>query len=793
MENGWIASLNKTSFLKEEITFLGQVINTREDSSRMSASRVRAISDWRSPKSFGELNSRLAVLSYFSKFVIGYRLVALPLIMCLKKPTFEWTPQCEISFNNLKFLIALNISLAHYDPDKILLATSDSSQVSYNAAYFLFDPKTLDLKLFDTQTRLFSKSQINYAPVQRESTSLMFTVSHGESYIRACNTGTWLLCDASSLQYIARNKAFSSRQYNDALFLSTLPRLNIFYCSGKALLLSDVLSRQFQSVVLSKNFELSSQMAKLIPPLSKLGIENLTRLNPELLTDYILENPRAEIIDTWPKRFQYTQNVRRSHFHNMQKNISSELEFLIGLSLGWNNETLLQLDVWKDILKSKGQISKTLSETVLKSHNLQKLHQKILDLNLSTKTIDSLLQKYNAVNKTSVEKESCFYLNSAASGMCECKMCVLLLDKISLSPATLHLVTGHMDPIRDFLKSATGILGQTFGQMHKNYMEMLDTCSCSYARILMTLLFFKELLQRLSQANFSFEKNEQKSVAFIPFYIQDNFTLKIENASKITLVTNQSIELKEMATTTLDLGLILGYKGKINEINFVDKSLFLLSAPSIEGLLFNLQKMTIFNCNEQPICISAGQDLCTFVLDSKTDHLVLTRVESRDLLSIGIYQEDKAAFDSLNNLSTVLTANVSYWLNAQALNLSKTCDKKQILNEEFEIKSQALKHGLFLTDIGKSGNWSKDSLKQREAISSILLGQTLLRNQNIFSDELLSQLQGKDFDLKKEIQKCNSDSSKDFFLRNNVLYKRVPVAPDSVDTTASHVLCVTTA
>ena len=39
-QNGWIVSLNKTSFLKEEITFLGQVINTREDSSRMSSSRV---------------------------------------------------------------------------------------------------------------------------------------------------------------------------------------------------------------------------------------------------------------------------------------------------------------------------------------------------------------------------------------------------------------------------------------------------------------------------------------------------------------------------------------------------------------------------------------------------------------------------------------------------------------------------------------------------------------------------------------------------------------------------------
>ena len=221
-----------------------------------------------------------------------------------------------------------------------------------------------------------------------------------------------------------------------------------------------------------------------------------------------------------------------------------------------------------------------------------------------------------------------------------------------------------MDPISKFLRSATGILGQVFGQMHKNYLQKLDSCMCSNARILMTLLFFKELLQRLSEANFLFEKNESTSVTFIPFCIDDNFTLKIENASKITLTTKQSFELKEMSSTTLDLGLILGFKGKIKEVNFFDKSLFLLSAPSVEGLLFNLQKMTIFNCNEKPICISAGQDLCTFVLNSKSEHLVLTQVKNRNLLNIGIYQEDEAAYDSLNNLSSVLSANVSYWLNA---------------------------------------------------------------------------------------------------------------------------------
>merc|ERR1712208_54553 len=136
-------------------------------------------------------------------------------------------------------------------------------------------------------------------------------------------------------------------------------------------------------------------------------------------------------------------------------------------------------------------------------------------------------------------------------------------------------------------------------------------------------------------------------------------------------------------------------------------------------------------CDEKPLCVSANQDLCTFVLNTESEHLVLTKVKAKELLSIGIYQSDRAAYDSMNNLYSVLSANVCYWLGAQATNLSKPKNKKQMLSEEFEVRNQALKHGIFVTEISKSGNWVKDSLKQREAISSILLGQTLLRNQNI--------------------------------------------------------------
>ena len=209
-QHGWIASLNKCNFLKDKFTFLGQEINTVSDTSRMQSSRVAAIQAWRSPKSAAEANSRMAVLSYFSKFCPAFRLIGLPIFHAIKAEKFHWGKLQEIAFNNLKFLISLQISLSHYDPNQVLLITSDASQMSMNASYYNFDTTTCELKLLDTQTKLFTKSEINYAPVQREARSMMFALSHGEPYIRNNAVETWLLVDANSLQYISRNKAYSS-------------------------------------------------------------------------------------------------------------------------------------------------------------------------------------------------------------------------------------------------------------------------------------------------------------------------------------------------------------------------------------------------------------------------------------------------------------------------------------------------------------------------------------------------------------------------------------------------------
>ena len=108
----------------------------------------------------------------------------LPIFQCIKNEEFIWGNLQAEAFENYKFIITLLVSPNHYDSNKILLITSDASQVSMNASYFNYSPETGELVLIDTQIKLFSKSELNYSPVAKESRAFMYALSYGENLIR---------------------------------------------------------------------------------------------------------------------------------------------------------------------------------------------------------------------------------------------------------------------------------------------------------------------------------------------------------------------------------------------------------------------------------------------------------------------------------------------------------------------------------------------------------------------------------------------------------------------------------
>ena len=85
----------------EEIAFLGHVVSKHRV--QPDFSKVKAILEWETPKSVTEVRSFLGLAGYYRRFVKDFSMVAKPLTNLLKKNIpFDWSPQCQQSFEELK-------------------------------------------------------------------------------------------------------------------------------------------------------------------------------------------------------------------------------------------------------------------------------------------------------------------------------------------------------------------------------------------------------------------------------------------------------------------------------------------------------------------------------------------------------------------------------------------------------------------------------------------------------------------------------------------------------------------
>ncbi|XP_040967114.1 uncharacterized protein [Gossypium hirsutum] len=70
---------------------------------RMDKNKIRAISKWEPPTKVTELRSFLGLANYYRRFVEGYSKITTPLTNMLKKgKVWDWNPECEKAFNQLK-------------------------------------------------------------------------------------------------------------------------------------------------------------------------------------------------------------------------------------------------------------------------------------------------------------------------------------------------------------------------------------------------------------------------------------------------------------------------------------------------------------------------------------------------------------------------------------------------------------------------------------------------------------------------------------------------------------------
>jgi hypothetical protein len=100
------AKFSKCEFLLTEVAFLGHVISAGGIS--VDLSKVKDVLNWMPPTNASKIQSFLGLASYYRRFIKDFSKIAKPTIRLLEKnKDFDWTKECQASFEELKKRLTL--------------------------------------------------------------------------------------------------------------------------------------------------------------------------------------------------------------------------------------------------------------------------------------------------------------------------------------------------------------------------------------------------------------------------------------------------------------------------------------------------------------------------------------------------------------------------------------------------------------------------------------------------------------------------------------------------------------
>jgi hypothetical protein len=87
------------------------------------------VKEWEQPRNPIDIRSFLGLAGYYCRFIKNFSKIAKPMTNLLKKTNeFEWTPECELSFQTLKQKLTITPVLALPDIQKDFMVYCDASR-----------------------------------------------------------------------------------------------------------------------------------------------------------------------------------------------------------------------------------------------------------------------------------------------------------------------------------------------------------------------------------------------------------------------------------------------------------------------------------------------------------------------------------------------------------------------------------------------------------------------------------------------------------------------------------------
>ncbi|XP_054276477.1 uncharacterized protein K02A2.6-like [Macrosteles quadrilineatus] len=167
-------NFEKCKFFQKRIAYLGHTID--ENGLQKGSEKVKAIVEAKRPRDVNQLRSFIGLANYYNKFIPKLAEKLNPLNKLLQKgKKFEWTDECERSFESVKLDIAKDETLIHYNPSLPLILSTDASPTGLGAviSHRLKDGTEKPIAF---ASRSLSKSENQYSQIDKEATAIYWGV-----------------------------------------------------------------------------------------------------------------------------------------------------------------------------------------------------------------------------------------------------------------------------------------------------------------------------------------------------------------------------------------------------------------------------------------------------------------------------------------------------------------------------------------------------------------------------------------------------------------------------------------